>query len=529
LGVANTGFGKTVALSAVVGETINGNGKRAAVIAHRDELTVQNSKTFKRVCPDVPISFYTADRKSWRGRSTFSMVQTLSRSEHLEDMPPLDLLVFDEAHHVAAESYQRIINHARKLNPSVKILGVTATPERADRKGLLGTFDNVADVVTIGEMVKAGHLVPPKAMVIDIGTQKELSQVSKNANDYDQAEVAAIQNTYVHNQQIVENWQKMASGRSSVAFCSTIEHAIDVRDAFREAGIHSETIHSDIPIKERRAILKSFDEGNIDVLTNPMILTEGWDSQICSCIMLLRISSHKSTTIQMVGRGLRKVDPLKHPGIFKHDCLVMDFGISLLTHGDLETNIKLKETRQPQDGDRVTEKSCPECMAVIPIQVRDCPLCGYSFRAEPDDDGLYDEEAEIRLIEIDLINKSPFRWVSLYPSDKVSIASGFSAWVCVCTSDSEDWYAIGGHNGEVKLLTVANRIGAIGSADDFMRQHESSRSAKKAAHWMVEPISQKQWDMLARFGTIRATNKIQAAAHLTFRFNQKKIEKAMSL
>ena len=86
LGVANTGFGKTVALSAIVGERINGDG-RALVMAHRDELTRQNSATFQSMCPDHSISFYNANQKSWRGRVTFSMVQTLARN--LDGMPRL--------------------------------------------------------------------------------------------------------------------------------------------------------------------------------------------------------------------------------------------------------------------------------------------------------------------------------------------------------------------------------------------------------------------------------------------------------
>ena len=110
--------------------------------------------------------------------------------------------------------------------------------------------------------------MPPKAMVIDIGTQSELANVKKTANDYDMAEVEAIQNTTIHNNQIVEHWQDRASDRRTVAFCATIQHAIDVRDAFRELNIYAEAVHGELPVKERRAILAAYDRGDIQVLTN---------------------------------------------------------------------------------------------------------------------------------------------------------------------------------------------------------------------------------------------------------------------
>ena len=526
LGVANTGFGKTVALSATVAEQVNGTG-RALVLQHRDELTRQNSATFSRVAPEIPVSFYTASQKSWRGRVTFGMVQTMANA--VDSMPKVDLLVIDEAHHVASASYQKVVGRAREINPEVKILGVTATPERSDRKGLANTFSNVADIVTIAEMVKAGHLVPPKAMVVDIGTQEALRTLKRSAGDYDQAEVEAIQNTIIHNNQVVEHWMQNASERPTVAFCSTIQHALDVRDTFREMNVEAEAVHGDMPVKERRAILSAYDRGDIPVLANPMILTEGWDCQLCSCVVLLRISSHKSTMIQMVGRGLRKLDPRRYPGRVKQDCLVLDFGISLLTHGNLNADVRLRYKDDDKEPGEVRKKDCPECKAKLPIQTRECPLCGYEFKVELLEGGVYNEVEELRLIEIDLLNASPFRWVDLFPSGRCLVTTGFVSWAAVCSPDGNNWFAIGGHGKETELLTIANRVGAIASADDFMRCNEKSTSAKKAALWMREPASEKQMQLLGRMGYPGQYTKIEAAAFLTFGFNRTAIERVMGV
>jgi len=524
--VSATGSGKTVMLSAVTCEILK-SGKRALIVQHRDELSRQNSDTFKAVCPEKQISFYNAEHKSWRGEVTFSMVQTLVR--HLDDMPPVDLMVCDEAHHIAANSYRAVTDRAKELNKKVKVLGVTATPERSDNRGLKSTFNNVADIVTIGEMVKSGHLVPPRAMVVDIGTQTQLKSVKKTASDYDMAEVEAIQNTDINNNQIVKKWMELASDRPTVVFSSTIQHAEDVKDSFKEFGIQAETIHSNKSLKDRRDTLERFDNGEVPVLVNPMVLTEGWDSPRCSCIVLLRPSSHKSTMIQMIGRGLRKIDQDRHPGVIKLDCLVLDFGISLLTHGDIEVDVNLKEDGAISE-DGATTKKCPECGAELPIQTRECPLCGYEFKVELVD-GVYNELAELSLIEIDILNKSPFKWISLFPSEKILIATGFDAWASVCSPDSENWFAIcGGKGKDTKVLTISNKIGAVASADDFMRANETNRSAKKAARWMKDPATVKQAGILAKLGYGNMNmSKVEAAANLTFQFNRQKIERLMGV
>lgn len=526
LGVANTGFGKTVALSAIVAERINGTG-RALIMAHRDELTTQNSATFKKIAPDVPVSFFNSSHKSWRGRATFAMVQTMAN--HIGGMPRLDLLVIDEAHHCASSSYQKVIGAAREANPEIEILGVTATPERSDRKGLANTFTNVADVVTIPEMVQAGHLVPPRALVIDIGTQSALRALKPRADDYSQAEVEAIQNTTVNNNQVVEAWMREASDRPTVFFASTVQHAIDVRNTFREMNIEAEAVYGDMPVKERRAILAASERGDVPVLLNPMILTEGYDNQRISCVGLLRISSHKSTMIQMVGRGLRKLDPRRYHGVVKKDCLVLDFGISLLKHGNLTADVRLRYKDDDKEPGEARKKDCPNCKASLPVQTRECPLCGYEFKVELLDDGFYNELAELKMIEIDLLQNSPFRWISLFEGDQVLMATGFASWACVASTDGDNWFAIGGLGKEASLLTIANRIGAIASADDFMRCNEKSTSAKKAAKWMKDPASEKQMQMMGKLGHYGQFSKIEAAAFITFGFNRTIIEKILGV
>src|SRR6056297_3503561 len=341
LGVAPTGAGKTIMLSAVTGKLVADTEAKACVLAHRDELTGQNRAKFARVNPEVPTSVVDAGSKSWAGQVTFAMAPTLSQAGTLQSMPKLDLLVIDEAHHAVADSYRRIIGRVHGANPQARVFGVTATPNRGDRKGLREVFDNVGDQVTLGELIASGHLVPPRTFIVDVGVQEQLRSVRKTAADYDMGAVAEIMDRAPVTDEVIRHWRDKAGDRQTVVFCSTVAHAENVAAAFNADNIPAGVIHGDLDGATRRRILAAYASGEIRVIVNVAVLTEGWDHPPTSCVILLRPSSYKSTMIQMIGRGLRTVDPEEYPSIVKTDCIVLDFGTSSLTHGTLEQDVDL--------------------------------------------------------------------------------------------------------------------------------------------------------------------------------------------
>jgi superfamily II DNA or RNA helicase len=362
LGVAPTGAGKTVCLSAVAGELVGGSDAKACVLAHRDELTAQNRDKFGRVNPDLSTSVVDARAKSWDGQVTFAMVPTLARQSNLEQLPGLDLLVIDEAHHAAADSYRRIIDRALQRNPSCRVFGVTATPNRGDKRGLRPVFSNVADQIRIGELVRSGHLVPPRTFVIDVGVQEALGQVRRTVDDFDMMAVDAIMNRAPVTEAVITHWREKAGQRQTVVFCSTVAHAEAVTAAFNGDGIDAVLITGDMPEGERKAALAAYAAGEARVVVNVAVLTEGWDHPPTSCVVLLRPSSYKSTMIQMVGRGLRTVDPAEFPGVVKTDCIVLDFGTSTLLHGSLSrtsTSTAMRATAKPRP--RTAPSAGPRC------------------------------------------------------------------------------------------------------------------------------------------------------------------------
>ena len=295
LAVAPTGAGKTIMLSGVTGQWLADSNAKACVLAHRDELTSQNESKFRRVNPSVSTSTFDADGKSWAGQTTFAMVQTLCRESSLQRMPRLDLLVIDEAHHAAAPSYRRIIDQVREQNPKVAIFGVTATPNRGDKKGLRPVFDNVADQISLTELIQAGHLVPPRTFVVDVGTQEALTKVKRSVDEFDMAEVGAIMNHTPINQAVVKHWKDKAGDRKTVVFCSTVDHARDVATAFNASDTHTVVVHGGLSKQERHDALASYETGSAQVMVNVAVLTEGWDHPPTDCVVLLRPSSYQST------------------------------------------------------------------------------------------------------------------------------------------------------------------------------------------------------------------------------------------
>ena len=360
--VAPTGAGKTIMLSALIGQRCQ-TRRNVLVLQHRDELVNQNINKFKRINPNILTSIVNAEVKDWSGDTVFSMVQTLSRENNLNDMKTIDMLVVDESHHVVADTYMRIIELAKNKNDNVEIVGFTATPNRGDKKGLREVFTNCSHQIEIATLVREGFLVPPKTYVIDVGVREELQNVRKTVTDFDMDQVARIMNKRAINQRVVNEWLDKAHDRKTVVFCSTVAHAEDLCQEFVEEGVNAKIVTGNTDKTERREILEDLSSGDTQVVVNVSVLTEGFDSPPVSCIILTRPCSYKSTMVQMIGRGLRTIDPDEHKNIIKTDCVVLDFGTSVLTHGSLEEEVNLEGSQSELQGE-APEKVCPECNSI---------------------------------------------------------------------------------------------------------------------------------------------------------------------
>lgn len=548
IGVAPTGAGKTVCMAATAKVMQpKTNSLPTMVLQHREELVHQNAKTFRQYMGGgITPRYINPDNKVFDKSATgcnFAMVQTLSRQSTLDKMPPIGLLMIDEAHHAVAPSYMRVIHRAKELNPNLAIYGTTATPARGDKRGLAAIFDNCADEITLMELISEGHLVPPKTFVLDLGVSDDLEGTRNKGGAYDDDKVATIFNTPEINTQIVEKWREKAGNRQTVVFCSNVQHATDLTEQFVDMGVKAAMVHGAMSTKERRRILKEYDNFEHQVLLNVAVLTEGFDNQPTSCVLIVRQNSWKSTLLQMIGRGLRKLDPERYPGITKDDCIVIDFGTSLVNYGDIFADTSL-------EGKGV--KECDNCGCSLPIQMYECPLCGFEFDTPEldvitdevtgigtDDDTGLPPHQKIILKELDIINQSPFKYENLY-AGKVQVCCAFTAWAAIVATKEGRFIAIGGResnesgprNKEVHLLCNSNSsILSLQSADDWMRSHGDKSVGRKNKRWLSLPPTQKQLMALNRLKHIGidlnnsfGINRYVAACALTWGYNFSSIE-----
>ena len=227
-----------------------------------------------------------------------------------------------------------------------------------------------------------------------------------------------------------------------------------------------------------------------------MVLTEGFDSQPVGCIVVLRPMLHRGTFIQAIGRGLRKVDPERFPGVVKTDCIVLDFAGAAQRHGSIEQDGTLAEEEDEEPG-KSPYKVCPTCEAEVPLATIACPFCGHVWERK------LREKRPLQcfgLTEIDLLDRSPFRWWDMHGDGHAMIASGFDAWAGVFF-DGEHWHAVGKlRQGRLRHLGVGERAQVLAGADDFLRQAETGAAATKSRLWLNHPASPRQRELLVKAG-----------------------------
>lgn len=323
LGVAATGLGKTIMFASLAREM----GCRTLVLAHRDELVNQAVDKIRGQWPEASVGIVKAERNEKSADIVVASVQTLARSNRLAQFvgstggffgPNLfGLVVVDEAHHARAESYQTILDAVgcgRQGGPL--LLGVTATPDRGDGKGLDGIFDEVTWSYDILWGIRSGYLCDVRGRRVTIDTL-DLKGVKVRNGDYAEGETGQRMMDAGAPEAIVRAWREHASDRRTLVFTPTVETAEATCDEFMFAGVSAGMVSAKTPIDERRALLAGFSSGEIQVMCNCMVLTEGYDNPRVDCVVVARPTKSRALYTQMVGRGTRR-----HPD--KADLLVLD-------------------------------------------------------------------------------------------------------------------------------------------------------------------------------------------------------------
>ena len=241
---------------------------------------------------------------------TVGSVQSLCRERRLSRFPQdyFSTILVDEAHHCLADSYQHVLAHF----PDANVLGVTATPDKLLKKQMGQYFDSLAYEYTMRQAIKDGYLCPIKAQMIPLGL--DISGVSVSEGDYRADDIGSALEPYLA--QIADEMLEYCRGRKTVVFLPLVSTSQKFCAMLRERGFRAAEVNGESP--DRAQLLEDFDRGRYDVLTNSMLLIEGWDCPSVDCIINLRPTKVRSLYQQIIGRGLRL-----SPG--KEYLLVLDF------------------------------------------------------------------------------------------------------------------------------------------------------------------------------------------------------------
>ena len=231
--VLPTGSGKTVIMTAIAKQ----QRKRVLILAHRKELIQQAYNQFKLYWPESDVGIYQADRKELGHKIVIGSIQSCSTSKSLKKLQrkKFNVLMIDEAHHAESKSYQRVIERLGFKAGSKLLIGVTATPQRADKKSLSNTFDEIVFTRSISSMIHDGYLSPVYGR--KMLTKTSLSKVGSRYGDFITKQLASAVNIDTRNQFIVNKYKQYASDRKAVAFCVNVQHCKDLAEAFKTLGI----------------------------------------------------------------------------------------------------------------------------------------------------------------------------------------------------------------------------------------------------------------------------------------------------
>lgn len=320
LGVAAVGAGKTIIASTVMKLHLNSPEKRVLFLAHREELLGQTVEKLamidnqivagieqgRNVCPPNAQVMVASV-------ATVKNIQRLARWSSLRN---ISLVIIDECHHSTAASYSDVLEEISRQNPARHLLGITATPIRMDGESLSLIFDALAFRVDMPELLDLGYLCPIRGLTIRTNTSIENVPVSADG-DYDPDKLAEALDTEARNRVIVQSYLARGESRPAIVFVANVRHAEHVAMEFRKHGIAAQAVTGQQKKEERRRIIDAYARGELQVLTNCAVLTEGFDAPRTACVVAARPTRSPVTYPQQIGRGLRLHDS-------KRDCLVID-------------------------------------------------------------------------------------------------------------------------------------------------------------------------------------------------------------
>ena len=391
-----TGAGKSVIIAELCRDALQSwPDTKILMITHVRELIEQNVKKLREHWPNAPIGIFSAglNRRELSEPITFAGIQSIRDKAY--QIGHIDLCLVDEAHlisHKEEGGYRNLIDELTKINPHIRIIGLTASPYRLGH-GLIteepALFTDIIEPVTIEQLQYQGYL---SKLISKVTSLKLVTDgVHKRGGDYIESELQKAVDTQDQNDRVVIESIKWAGDRKHwLFFCTGVEHSEHVRDVLKSKGILAECVTGKTPKEERDRIINDFKSGKIKALTNANILTTGFDFPDIDLIVMMRPTMSPGLYLQQAGRGLRLKSHTDH-------CLVLDFAGVVETHGPITA---VKPPRKAGEGDGVPPcKICPNCDSIVHASVKHCPDCNHEFKSQEKD------KEEMYLRDVDIMGK----------------------------------------------------------------------------------------------------------------------------
>lgn len=356
-----TGTGKTTVALSLIGETPG----RSLMIAHRRDLIRQAFECAKERFPGLDVGLVRAHHDEYNRRVTMATMQTLGSERRLGRVlgaGPLSMIVIDEAHRGAADTYMEILTAAgafREGGP--RVVGLTATAQRSDYKSLYPTFEKTVYYLSLPDAIEQKILVPmiPLEVPLQIDSTKVKREKQKDGTTDVNLDDMAKELERCNAAQATANVIKTKVGdRRTIVFTCSVNQAQRTTEELRKLGISADWISGSRPEREQRAVLAAHSAGKFQVLSNCQLLGEGYDDPMLGCVVMARPTASVGVWVQAVGRGLRSTKASKEAG--KTDCLVVDIvgasRLGLVTASEIMIPERLP--LEPLDErERSTEKS----------------------------------------------------------------------------------------------------------------------------------------------------------------------------
>jgi DNA repair protein RadD len=401
-----TGSGKSHVIAAYCQEALSEWPEtRILMLTHVKELIEQNAAKMREYWPTAPLGIYSAGLRQRDASQSivFGGVQSLARKA--DEIGHIDLLIVDEAHRIpagAAGQYRDLIDDLTKINPALRVIGLTATPYRLGH-GMItdppALFSSLIVPVTYMELLKTGHLA--RLTCKRTATTYNLDDVRRRGGEYVEADLDAAVNDLKTNEEVAAEIMRNAEDRKSwIVFAVSVAHAYGLRDALLRQGVTAATVVGETPSAERAEIIAAFKAGEIQAITNANVLTTGFDAPNVDLIAACRPSLSTSLYVQMLGRGTRTAEG-------KKDCLVLDFAGIVSTHGPFDNPV----VRKPgQKGGDAPVKVCPECDTLVHLSVMLCPTCGHVWERKGPTLKLHDDAILSDAADAQVMRVGDWRW-----------------------------------------------------------------------------------------------------------------------